>query len=496
MIKHNLLIKKIKRQILSINDLIESNFNKLKYLKSNYKKVLLSKDNRLILVVVIAAILTLFYFLIPTIYNKEVIQSQIENQIYKNYKIKIKFNKKLDYGLLPKPHFSVKNLSIFHNKREIGVTKNLKVFIGLSDFFLIDKINIKNLAFNNTDFNIKFEDLSFFQNLLVTEPNQNNIIFNESNIFFKNENDEVLFINKIKNSQFYYDFINFQNILTSKNEIFTIPYKVFVKNDKFNKKIYTKFDSKKIRLKINNEINYDEQIKNGNLDILFFNKSTSINYKIDQKSLSFFSKDMRNKYEGLIDFKPFYFSATLNYDGISTKNFFKDNSIFIELINSGIFNNKNLSGNLNLKVKDITNINELNNLNLKISIEEGELNFSNSSIMWKDNLIITFDESIINSNDDGINLLGTIVIDFIDINKFYSSFQIQKKIRKDIKQLKLDFVYNLNSKMLRFDNAKIDNSENLEIEEFLDNFNSEDERKFNRITFKNFINNFFVTYSG
>ena len=32
-------------------------------------------------------------------------------------------------------------------------------------------------------------------------------------------------------------------------------------------------------------------------------------------------------------------------------------------------------------------------------------------------------------------------------------------------------------------NAKIDNSENLEIEEFLDNFNSEDERKFNRITF-------------
>ena len=74
--------------------------------------------------------------------------------------------------------------------------------------------------------------------------------------------------------------------------------------------------------------------------------------------------------------------------------------------------------------------------------------------------------------------------------------QIQKKIRKDIKQLKLDFVYNLNSKMLRFDNAKIDNSENLEIEEFLDNFNSEDERKFNRITFKNFINNFFVTYSG
>ena len=37
--KHNLLIKKVKKQILSINDLIESSFNKLKYFISNYKKM-------------------------------------------------------------------------------------------------------------------------------------------------------------------------------------------------------------------------------------------------------------------------------------------------------------------------------------------------------------------------------------------------------------------------------------------------------------------------
>ena len=38
MSKHNLLNKKIKKQILSINDLFENIFNKLKYFKSNYKK--------------------------------------------------------------------------------------------------------------------------------------------------------------------------------------------------------------------------------------------------------------------------------------------------------------------------------------------------------------------------------------------------------------------------------------------------------------------------
>ena len=71
MSKHNFLNKKVKKQILSINDLIESNFNKLKYFRSNYKKIILSKENRLVLVIGTVVILTLSFFLIPTFYNKE-----------------------------------------------------------------------------------------------------------------------------------------------------------------------------------------------------------------------------------------------------------------------------------------------------------------------------------------------------------------------------------------------------------------------------------------
>ena len=81
MSKHNFLNKKVKKQILSINDLIESNFNKLKYFRSNYKKILLSKENRLVLVIGTVVILTLSYFLIPTFYNKEIIQLQIKNDL-------------------------------------------------------------------------------------------------------------------------------------------------------------------------------------------------------------------------------------------------------------------------------------------------------------------------------------------------------------------------------------------------------------------------------
>ena len=496
MSKHNFLTKKIKKQILSINDLIESSFNRLRYFKLNYKKVLYSKENRLVLIIGIVVILTLSYLLIPTFYNKNIIQSQIKNQILKKYGVSVKFNEKINYGLLPKPHFSAKNLSILRGEKEIGFTKNLKIFFEINKFFSINKIDTKNLVFHKTDFNIYLNDFLFFKNLLKTEPNENKIIFKNSNIFFKNESEEVLFINKIYKSQFYYDSKNLLNVLTAKNEVFNIPYKLMIKNDKFNKKVFSKFNSKKIRLDVENENDYEKKSLGGLLDILFINKSTSLNYEITKESFKFESESNSNQYNGTIDFKPFYLSANFNYEGLSTRNIFDDDSILIDLIYSEILNNVNLSANINLKVKDITNINELNNLYLKTFIEDGNIKFSDSSIMWKEDLKINLNETLLIINDDGINLAGTADLNFNNINNFYRSFQIKKLNRKDIKKIKIDFVYNLNTKNIRFDNPKIDNLKNDDLEDFLNDFNSKKVRVFNKITFKNFINNFFNVYAG
>ena len=51
------------------------------------------------------------------------------------------------------------------------------------------------------------------------------IIFENSNVFFKNNKDEVLFINKISDSEFYYDSNKLENLFSSSNEIFNIPFK-------------------------------------------------------------------------------------------------------------------------------------------------------------------------------------------------------------------------------------------------------------------------------
>lgn len=494
--KDNTITKHLKKLFLSINNSIQSYFNKIENLKTFFKKTKFNTNSKAFFVLGIIFIVILTYFSLPSFYNKSTIKSEIKNQFLIKYKIDIKFNQKISYGLFPKPHFATKNLSILHEQKKIGEADNLKVFIKINKFFNINQIEIKDLVLKKVDFNIYKKDILFFKKLLETEPNENEIIIKESNIFFKNKYDEVLFLNKIYKSKFYYDSKNLQNVLSLNNEIFNVPFKFVVRNDKFNKKIFTKFNAKKIRLSIENNIDYSKNIKKGLLDILFINNNTSFKYELSKDSLYFISGDKKNYYKGLIDFKPFYFSANFDYEGLSSRNIFNQDAILFDVIQSEILNNKNLNANINLAVKNITNIDELNSLFLKININQGDIEFSNSNMMWKDDVKIKLKESLLVFDNNEINLIGKIILDFDNIDDFYKSFQINKRNRKILKQIKIDFIYNFNQNRINFDNVKIDGNSNLNLEKYISNYNSKNDSIFNRITFKNFVNNFFKSYSG
>ena len=435
--KHYFLSKKFNKHFVSATESIQSYFKKLNSIKLSFKNKKYYELNKMIGMIGILVILTLSFFLIPTFYNKVAVQEEIKYQVLKKYKINIKFNDKIGYSLFPKPHFFSKNLSIQFNEKNIAEVKKFESYISIKNFFSINKINIKDLIFHKADFSIYKDDLIFFKNLLETEPNTNKILIKESKIFFKNENDEIQFINKIDNSKIYYDSNNFENVFISNNEIYNIPYKLVLKSDEFNKKFFFKFNSKKLRLKIENEASYSELIKDGLIDISFINKSTSFNYKINKNSFEFLSENKKNDYSGLIDFKPFYLNANFNYNGISLKNVFNDDSVFTDLIKSEILSNKNLNAKIDINIKNIVNIDELNMLFLKIMIEEGNINLSDSNIMWKEDVMITLSESYLYYDGSGINLIGKFIIDFDNAENFYRSFQIKKDSRKKSINLKL-----------------------------------------------------------
>ena len=74
--------------------------------------------------------------------------------------------------------------------------------------------------------------------------------------------------------------------------------------------------------------------------------------------------------------------------------------------------------------------------------------------------------------------------------------EINKNNRKDINKIELDFVYNFNKNKFRFDNVKIDNISNEKLDSFIDSHNFSGKTFDNKIMLKNFINNFFISYSG
>ena len=152
--------------------------------------------------------------------------------------------------------------------------------------------------------------------------------------------------------------------------------------------------------------------------------------------------------------------------------------------------------NISLNIKDITNITELNNLNLNIGLEQGNIILSDSKIMWKNDLQILLNDAFVNYNDGEISLIGKFIIDIKNIDNFYKSFQVKKIHRKKIDKIQLDFVYNFNKNKFTFDNIKLDNSSNEMINNFIEKYNSNKQVFSNKVIFKNFVNNFFMNYSG
>ena len=106
------------------------------------------------------------------------------------------------------------------------------------------------------------------------------------------------------------------------------------------------------------------------------------------------------------------------YDGLSLKNLFNESSIIIDLIKTELLNNENLNAKIALDIKKIINIDELKDLSLVVTLEEGNINVSDSSIMWKDDLKINLSESFINFDLNGVSLIGRMVLEFKESRKF------------------------------------------------------------------------------
>jgi hypothetical protein len=230
--KLNYFVKFIKKIILIINRLIINNLNKLNY--TNLYKI--TKSHKFFISLVVLIVLFLSYLLIPNIYNKTEISKILNNHLQNKFNINFNLSQDFKYNFLPRPHFVYRNSSISKDKIEISKIEELKIYVSLNNFFSLKNFKVYDLILEKSNFNLNHQTYNIFTKLLDNDFQDINLIINDSKIFYKNKNNEVLFINKILNMKYFYDDKILQNKVFSKNEIFNLPYSLELHKKSIEKK--------------------------------------------------------------------------------------------------------------------------------------------------------------------------------------------------------------------------------------------------------------------
>ena len=74
------------------------------------------------------------------------------------------------------------------------------------------------------------------------------------------------------------------------------------------------------------------------------------------------------------------------------ENFFKNDSVIINLIKSEILNNKNLNGKINISADNLNDLKHVDAINFDIQFEEGLILVNNLNFIFKNSVIVNLDE--------------------------------------------------------------------------------------------------------
>ena len=496
MSKTNLFVKHLKNINNFINNLLEKNLNKL-----NFKNLsLLFKNNKIILTFVALFVIFISYLLLPTFYNQNDISKELKNEIQNKFDLNFNFSKNIKYNFFPKPHFIITNSKILDNEKEISEISRLKIFISFDDLFSLKNIEVRDLILENANFHLNTKNYNFFVELLKRSFQDGDIIINNSNVFFKHIEDEVLFITKIFKMKYYFDSKELKNIFYSENEIFNIPFSVESFFSEDNKKNLSIINLNLMKLNIENELIFENDKKVGKSKFNLNKIKRLLDYKIEKNSFDFhlFDKIDQPKvnYKGKFNFKPFYANIEGNSDEINLNYLFGSNAIIAQLLKTEIFNNQNIDFKLNVNADNIYKNSNFKKVKLNSRIQEGLIDTDNTKFQWKDIADFELLESLIYVRNGELVLDGKLKINVNDFNKVYKFLLTPKNYRNEIKQIDFNFTYNFDQKIAELKDIKIDNKINTNVNKILNNVIIKKHDLQNKIYFKNLLNEAIKSYAG
>ena len=496
MSKHNNFFRFLIKINQFINSLLERNLNKLN--AANLKKILI--NNKIFLTIVLLIILFFSYLSIPNIFNQNQISAELKKNLAEKLNLEFNFEKKIDYKFLPRPHFITNESSLIFNEKKISEINKIKIYVSLDKLFSLKNIKIKNIVIEDANFNLNKSNYSFFIKLLNNNFKDIKFEILDSKIFYRNLENEVLFINNITNAKYIYDLNESKNILYSKNYIFNLPYLIELSDNEDQKKLSSKIEIESLGLQIENQFSYGEKFNTGLSEFNFLNLKSAAQYKANKNLFEFklFDKAQKSKfsYNGKLKFRPFHSSLEGSAIEINFDHLFSANGIIKQLLKTEIFNNRNVDFKLKISANKIKNFDNFINISLNSKIQEGLIDLDETNFSWKDHVKFKLTNSLIYIENGKLILDSNSEIDIINLDEVYKFLLTPKNLRKEINKININFTYLFDEKIMNINDIKIDGALNKNLNSNFKQILFKDNNLQNKIYFKKLFNAAIRSYSG
>ncbi len=447
----------MKQIVKNFNNLIKKTIFKVEN-KTN-DKFHVSKFSKYLISAIVVLFIYIFYLSIPLLYDKNWIQNKIVTELGNEFNINLGNSFDFSYRILPKPHYLIRD-----SKTSLAEIKTLNVFISQNNFFNKDSIRINEVVIEEANFSLLSNDLKPLYKDSENKFSKKKIKINDSNIFFKNNLNEVISIIKISNAFLFFDEKNLFNLFDLKGEIFNIPFKLKYENV-LNLRKQIEINAPDLKLKvINNFFKKDENLSSGisNISIL----SSSINTKFNIKDqIAIFQSDGSRIYNSKIDYNgqlainPFDLNLKINLYDYKISNLFTPNSIINEFIKSGLLFNENISVQTLVNIKSTKKDEIFNEAKLELRILNGKISFDKSVFINNNIGLMKISNSDLFLENDKLFLSSNLSIDIKDIDKLYSFLNTSKNSRKNIRNIKLNIIYDFLSNQIELKNIKINDND-------------------------------------
>ena len=300
--------------------------------------------------------------------------------------------------------------------------------------------------------------------------------------------------------EYFYDPNELKNIVYEKNEIFNLPYTIEIFKNENKETIFSKINFSFLKLQIENELTYHEDIKIGNAEFIFNKMRSKSSYQIKKNLFEYKLFDKLNDYKFLFDgkfhFKPFHSSLVGSLDKLDMSYVFNSNSVFVQLLKTEIFNSKNIDFKMDINANKINNNINFENINLKLKIQDGLIDVDETKFNWRKISNFKLKDSLIFLKEGELVLDGKLEIELNNYNEIYKYLLTPKKYRNKISKIDFNFTYNFDQKIANLKDIKIDGKFNQNVNIILNNLILKSDKLQNKIYFKNLLNDAIRSYAG